>query len=325
MFAKNKEVRKINQLVSVLMTVYNEEISWIKDALDSILNQTYRFIEIIVVVDNPNDQKIIQLLQDYQNKCNSLKVIFNEENIGLARSLNKAFEISTGEFIARMDSDDISIPDRIERQVNFINQSNNIDLLCSSCIFINEAGEEIGIGETYYLNSKQIDRILKITNILIHPSWLMPRNTFKQLDGYRNFRCSQDYDFLLRMVSNKLKIVHMDEKLIKYRIRKNSISLSRAFEQYLIAEYIRLLFREREINLKADSFSEKNLKVYLTQNGLGRDEDIFNKSQIKVKKLSNENSIFKKIAGIIPLITYSSYCRKFLFNGIKYKITKSIK
>ena len=107
--------------VSILMSIYNESEREIGLSINSILEQTYEDIELIIVIDNPKEkEKYLKLLEKYTLNYSNIIVSCNEENIGLAMSMNKAFELSNGDYIARMDADDISIKNRIEKEVNII-------------------------------------------------------------------------------------------------------------------------------------------------------------------------------------------------------------
>ena len=101
------------------MSIYSEEEEWIRESIDSILNQTFSDFEFIIINDNPNRDKNNSLLTEYTRIDNRIIIITNEENIGLTKSLNKGLEIARGKYIARMDADDISLPTRFEKQVDF--------------------------------------------------------------------------------------------------------------------------------------------------------------------------------------------------------------
>lgn len=103
--------------ISVIMSTFNEKLEWVKEAIDSIINQTYRNIEFIIIVDNPNNIELKNMLEQYCIEDDRIKIIVNEFNIGLVKSLNKALKICSGEFIARMDADDISVKYRLEKQL----------------------------------------------------------------------------------------------------------------------------------------------------------------------------------------------------------------
>ena len=102
-------------MVSVIMSVYNEPAEWIMLAIDSVLHQTYRDVEFIIVCDNPDNDSICNLLSNYMDNDTRIVLILNKTNIGLTRSLNVALHKCKGKYIARMDADDISFPNRFEK------------------------------------------------------------------------------------------------------------------------------------------------------------------------------------------------------------------
>ncbi|MGL4742033.1 MAG: glycosyltransferase, partial [Sarcina sp.] len=89
--------------VSVIMGVYNEKISWVKETINSILEQTYKNIELIVILDNPENQELKIFLDSYKDK---IKFEVNDKNLGLVKTLNRAIDLANGEYIARIDADD---------------------------------------------------------------------------------------------------------------------------------------------------------------------------------------------------------------------------
>jgi len=129
-------------LVSVLMSTYNESELELRLAIESILNQTYRNIEFIIVSDNPQNTMLQNIINEYQKKDRRIKVILNNENLGLPRSLNKGIEQARGKYIARMDADDISLPNRIEEEMDFM-LINNLDMVAALQINIDENNKTI--------------------------------------------------------------------------------------------------------------------------------------------------------------------------------------
>lgn len=313
----------MEELISVLMTTYNEKTEWIKESLDSLIAQTYTNIEIIIVVDKPDETSIINLLREYERNYKQIKVIINKNNIGLASSLNKAFEISTGMYIARMDADDISESNRLEKQIKLLKENPRAQLISTRCKYIDEEGLLLGEQSIKYKSYFQINRGLKYINFLIHPSWLMRRKVFLQLNGYREFECSQDYDFLLRMVSNNLNIMLCDEYLIRYRVRTNSLSSSRGFKQYLIAKYIRFLYKER-LKTGKDSFSIENLNSFLRKNKYQEKINDYNNYSKRFMDLRAANTKFQKLKQAIQCMVVSKYSRNLLVNSILFKINTKI-
>jgi glycosyltransferase involved in cell wall biosynthesis len=110
-------VRYLKELVSVLMSTYKEPVVWVEKAVNSILNQTYKNIEFVVIIDDPTNYEVIAFIESVCQKDNRVKLIKNEKNIGLVASLNKGLKFCDGKYIARMDADDISMLDRIEKQI----------------------------------------------------------------------------------------------------------------------------------------------------------------------------------------------------------------
>lgn len=298
--------------ISVVMSIYNENIDEIKASIDSILNQTYENIEFIIILDNPTRLDIKTLLAEYQKIDSRIKVIYNQKNEGLALSLNKGLEIATGEYIARMDSDDISLQDRLKIQLEFLEENKNIDLIGSDVIKINEKGQKIGELKSEYRYEK-ILKVIKYRNCFTHPSIFFRKNILKKIKGYRNFPCAQDYDFLYRIVDNGYKVENLNKKLLKYKVRSKSISVEKRLFQLLIADYIQKLAFERKENNGQDSFSEREIKNI---------EKIFKEENIKFQKVNElvlknkENKI--KLLFILPRVYFSSkYYRKEIHNRIK--------
>ena len=114
--------------ISVLMSVYNEPIDWMRQAIESILNQTYKDFEFIIVNDNPEREENQFVLNEYRNKDSRIIILCNEHNIGLTKSLNKGLTVANGEYIARMDADDIALPKRFEKQALYLAKNKNVFL-----------------------------------------------------------------------------------------------------------------------------------------------------------------------------------------------------
>ena len=245
--------------VSIIMSCFNETDQELKSSIESILNQSYRDFEFIIVNDNPQKDRLKKILESYKLDDIRVKIINNETNIGLAKSLNKALSFSRGKYIARMDADDISYPNRLEKQVEYFKAHIDCDIISTNRDDIDEEDNIIRKSSAIIVDDKAIPQILKYGSIITHPSVMIKAETLKKLNGYRAFKSSQDYDLWLRMVSFNCHFHIMPEVLIKYRIRKNSITKSNFARSYFCFKYIRQLFRERENNNGIDSFSEIKL------------------------------------------------------------------
>lgn len=246
-------------MISVLMSVYNEKMQWIKDSIDSIQKQTYRDFEFIIIIDNPNIDKDISLYLDrIESQDTRIKIVWNEKNMGLAKSLNKGIGLAKGEYVARMDADDISVANRFEKQLDFITK-NDFDLISAYKINIDENGKRIGQDS---IDNKNPNLVLPYTNIIVHPLVFVKRELLIKLNGYREFYNSEDLDLWLRMISSGCKLGMMKEYLLYYRIRSNSASIDRQLEQYYCNQYIIRLYNQRK-KYGIDNFSHENLDKFL--------------------------------------------------------------
>jgi glycosyltransferase involved in cell wall biosynthesis len=249
------------------MSVYNESESELTQAVDSILNQSYTQLELIVVLDNPGNSKQNIILLKYVEQDDRVKLIVNDSNLGLAKSLNRALATANGFYIARMDADDISENNRIEKQVQFLYKNPAFSLVASDKFDIDATGNEISSKYKVPRSSEAIERMLNYRSVIIHPSVMILKSVLVQLGGYRNFGAAQDYDLWLRLIEIGYKIHVLDEKLIRYRNRSNNISNSNPYKQLLHLRYIRKLAQDRK-RWGFDDFSEENLNQYLESHGL---------------------------------------------------------
>lgn len=131
---------KLDQhLISVIMSVYNEEEGILRQAVESILNQTYPFLEFIILLDKPDNLDALSVLEGYREKDERVRILVNQRNMGLTKSLNKGIAQASGHYIARMDADDISSLTRLSDQLNFL-ESRNLDLIGGQMEYITEDG-----------------------------------------------------------------------------------------------------------------------------------------------------------------------------------------
>jgi glycosyltransferase involved in cell wall biosynthesis len=216
--------------ISVIMSVYNEPEKYIKQSIESILNQTFEDFEFIVILDNPKNKVAENIIGRYSLEDKRIIFVKNKKNIGLTKSLNKGLSISNGKFIARMDTDDISHPKRFEKQISFLN-NNEYNLCGTKVYFIDENGKikknlvsTINNNITKY---EEIKRNIVKYNPFIHPSLMFKKQILNEIGTYdENFKLAQDYDFLLRVCS-KYRCCILPEKLLYYRINQKGLSHSK--------------------------------------------------------------------------------------------------
>lgn len=306
--------------ISVLMSTYNESLDWIDKSIKSILDQTYTNFEFIIVCDNPQNDDLQTYLKEYEKKDKRIKLLINDTNIGLASSLNKAFEYSKGEFIARMDADDISYPNRFMNQIRFIKDNKDIDLLCGNVDIINETGKVTKRSKHIEYNDEQLRELLEIGNVLMHPTFFMKRNSFEKIGGYRSFPAAEDYDFILRALSQNLKLYQFNETVLKYRMRENSMTFGNALISQLCTTYIQELYKERKHEGK-DSFSIEKLNEIKEVDPIERRK--FSDILFKISVL-NKDSTIKRIYTSLKGLLISKYFRKYFLSmlNVSYQIRK---
>ena len=224
------------EIISVLLCTYNEPLKYLKLSIESILSQTYTNIQLIIVNDNPKREDMADLLASYAREDSRIKYIVNSSNIGLVGSLNIGLKNAVGEFIARMDADDIATRDRLEKQLEFL-KIKNYDLVGCNAIKIDEDGKEIGCLNVPTAFEK-IKEYQLYGGCVLHPTWLGKREVFEKLKGYRSVYACEDFDFILRAIQNGFKIGNMPTYGLYYRIRTGSVSSKANIRQKLTMYYL---------------------------------------------------------------------------------------
>lgn len=234
-------------MISIVITIYKEPWVWIRESIQSILNQTFRDIQIILVVDNPNFEFSEELNDLLVGSKTRYKILNNKSNFGLVKSLNIGLKNSDGDYVARMDSDDVAEPDRFEMQMKFLTQ-NSLDFVSSNISKINERGEiydVIKLNQSIY--EKKLMKIERHQNIFWHPTWLARKQVYERLHGYRNIDFAEDYDFVIRALLNGFRLGQLKQPLVRKRINNNSISEVNALKQIVTANELAKGFRKKTI------------------------------------------------------------------------------
>ena len=208
-------------LVSVVMSVYNGE-KFLKEAIDSILNQTLTEFEFIIINDGSTD-KSINIIETYNDK----RIIhIEQENKGLSKALNIAISKCKGKYIARFDQDDICIPNRLHEQFNFLELNYDISVLSGAVYYVNESGNYLGrsfpITKTALIKKK----LMYSGCIINHPSVMMRKNDLNTVGGYSEVIGDRftDYHLWLKFINKGFKIKNLSTVFLKYRINQNSIT-----------------------------------------------------------------------------------------------------
>lgn len=214
-------------LVSVIMSVYNTNIIFLKEAVRSIENQTYTNLEFVVVDDGSTDKEVNRYLSDIEKKDKRVRVIKNDNNIGLTRSLNRAIDYSQGIYLARMDSDDVSLPERIAKQVEYMEAHPDVCMTGTNTFFL--TGDDCKRPRNRgHMSDQRVREIhLLYENEGYAHSTFMLRKSFLDEHGIRyrvDLPKSQDYGLTTDCIMAGGKRFLIEEPLVKYRIHDSQIS-----------------------------------------------------------------------------------------------------
>jgi glycosyltransferase involved in cell wall biosynthesis len=205
-------------VVSVILPVYNGE-KYLSAAIESVLHQTFSDFELIIIDDSSTDQTP-QIIQHF--KDNRILYIHNNQNGGVAYSLNKGVELARGKYIARMDADDISLPDRFIRQLEALEICQELDILGTQVILMDET-LSYPVGQIDYpiMHSEIVWQFL-FNNALAHPSIMGKREIF--LNKYDEGKIAvEDYDLWTRLVGDVI-FGNLPEQLVIYRRHESTIT-----------------------------------------------------------------------------------------------------
>ena len=269
----------MNPIVSVIMPCYNEEEN-VRNAVTCVLQQTFQNFELIIVDDCSTDATAAIVASFADSRICLLR---NAENMGVAKSLNAGLKIARGRYIARMDADDISLPDRLERQLNYL-EKNDFDLIGGVTEMINEDGTLLYSIKNVPTKSEKINKALCYGQCIAHPTWLGKKVVFDSLDGYRKVPLCEDYDFTLRAVLKGYKISNLNETVLKYRMTANSVSRSNLFEQYLYMSYITSEYKNKRVA------SVNQAYVYVQQHLKDEDSRNYLKANVIFNRMLQEMS-----------------------------------
>ena len=210
-----------NIKISVIMSVYNGE-EYLNEAIDSVLNQSFKDFELIVINDCSTD-KTEEILRQYESSDPRVRVHTNEQNLRLPSSLNKAISLAEGEYIARMDADDICLPNRLEKQYAFMQSHQDVTL--SSCRFMTLKNGVIASGGCGgKTDNESIKALLLVTNPILHPGIIAKTDVIRELGYDKNFTCTEDMELWSRFVMANHKVEILPEYLMIYRLHDKQIT-----------------------------------------------------------------------------------------------------
>jgi glycosyltransferase involved in cell wall biosynthesis len=218
------------------MSVYNGE-RYIKESVKSILNQTEKDFEFIIINDGSTDGSL-ELLKEFERNDTRI-VLISRENKGLVSSLNEGIQFSQGEYIARMDVDDISHIDRLEKQINYMKEKDLV--LCGTFAEkIDSRGKKIGMMD-YPPESDAVQSFSLLHNPFIHPSVIFKKDCIEKVGGYRSFfKHAEDYELWTRIIF-KYTTGNIPLALLQYRIHDGQITNKKHLSMINMGIVVRVL------------------------------------------------------------------------------------
>lgn len=237
----------INQKYSVLMSLYyKEKAEYLEQSIDSMINQTVKPDEIVIVKDGPLTDKLESVLSQYQQKYPELfNIVISEENIGLGRALNLGLKNCKNELVARMDTDDISLPDRCEKQLLAFNKNHKLVLLGTMVDEFYDNPNEIISSRVVPTNHKDIYEFAKRRSPFNHPTVMYKKSKVLQCGGYSDLRRNQDVDLFARMLFEGFEAGNIGESLLLFRSNKDLSKRRKSWEN--TKSYINTLRKLRKM------------------------------------------------------------------------------
>jgi glycosyltransferase involved in cell wall biosynthesis len=219
--------------VTVLMPVFNGE-AFLDEAIESILSQTFTDFEFLIIDDGSID-KSVNIVRSYND--HRIKLVCNNKNLGLVATLNRGIELSSGTYIARMDCDDVSLPERLEKQIDFMESHPDVGV-CSSWIeVLGKVPKQVW---KYPVKSEEIKCWLIFESVLPHPSAVIRTKTFKERKLFydSSFPHAEDFELWVR-AGKYLSYANIDEVLLLYRLHANNVGVIHRNEKKSSAARIR--------------------------------------------------------------------------------------
>ena len=302
-------------MISVIMSTYCEQVEYVEASVQSILNQTYSDFEFIIVIDNPENIEVIEYVKKVALADGRIKILINEKNIGLVASLNKALKSAVGEYVARMDADDIAFPDRFEKELQLMK---DYDLVASSIKYIDRNGKRVSCSDVCAYGEKALKKIIRFRNCMPHPTWLVKKEVYESLNGYRNVKFCEDYDFILRTEAMGYSIGMCSTPTLKYRINENGISRSNTFSQFMTSVFLSKN-RKRINNIRL-----VEIEQFLNHYGTRSNRMKFNQALELFDRASHETNVLKRICICVTALTKTYAAMLFFKVIVKEKIIRTV-
>lgn len=257
--------------VSVVMSFYKEPTSWLRQSIDSILGQTFTDFEFIMVCDAPDNAEAIMTVRQYAEQDRRVKLIVNETNQGHSRAINSALSQAKGKYIAKMDADDISMPDRLKKEVAYLDTNPHIGVVSSDADIMDNKGTVI---KTRRYRGRYSQSWLFLENNVAHPSVMYRREILKLRSPLYNeqYRYSLDYELWQYLLRHGISFHIIPESLILYRKSDTQISTAHREAQ-------RSLFQRAHKELITTWLSDRGVCTGSLESMLEGSSELYRKSE----------------------------------------------
>jgi len=299
-------MRNFNPKVTVIIPVYNGE-QFLRTSIESILNQTYGNFNVLVIDDGSTDnsQEIIKMYHDPR-----IKVLTNEKNQGLVFSLNRGLDCSDGDYAARMDCDDFSLPTRLEKQVEFMESNPDVGVCGTWYSVYDESLSNEMYTANLAVNPEEIRTVLFFCCCLCHPSTMLRLSYFNkfQLRYNKSDLHAEDYGLWVRC-SRLFQLANIPEVLLHYRLSPKGICYTHRSEQMastgrILIENLKNLGIQRSDN----EFLRLHCKIILGKDKLGGSAD-----KIRIREWFNKLREANKTTGYYPEREFTDLLKMSIF------------
>lgn len=227
---------------SVLMSLYQKEkTEWFEASMHSMINQTIIPNEIVLVLDGPISGELMEAVNNYKNDYEKMiKILPLDENIGLGKALDRGLDICANELIARMDTDDISLPTRCEKQLLEFNKNPNLSIVGTNIDEFYDDPENIVSSRVVPSSHEDIKKFIKRRSPFNHPTVMFKKGAVIDSGGYGKLRRKQDLDLFSRMINSGYEAKNINESLLLFRSNENNFKRRKSWsyvKSYIIAQY----------------------------------------------------------------------------------------
>jgi glycosyltransferase involved in cell wall biosynthesis len=242
-------------MLSVLMSVYNSQ-AYLREAIESTLAQTHGDFEFVIADDGSTDHSL-EICREYARQDARIRLI-SHANWGAAQSLNDAANSAQHDWLFRMDPDDVMLPNRIERQLEFLRENPDLAVASSLVYLIDSAGREIGRSRSPYTTRQMVRSTLAGPTLIgfHHPAVALRKSVLQQVGGYRQeYWPADDLDLWDRIGQAGHMMLVQPEYLMKYRVHASSISMAAGRRQVATMDWVEDSKNRRRAGLPELSFA----------------------------------------------------------------------